>query len=221
MSLAYVSKLVQSLTSEKNVLLCMSRGLGLLKVIETYLCSLGEGVHILLNFTKHELCELETKLVVKDLSDCSPQTRVKNYRKGGLIYVTGRTITVDLLEQKLNPSEIKTLVVNSPEKLASAAHERFVLELMKQAQSSYCLKLFSERPELVQSRILEEFEIQKVLCGSRQDSWISEELSNLPGVWVKETVAICSRTQRINNMLLEMIKECISEIKRTLKVTCS
>ncbi|EKD14590.1 uncharacterized protein L3040_000114 [Drepanopeziza brunnea f. sp. 'multigermtubi'] len=162
--LKYQQEIFQELR-QKDELVIIARGLGLLRLITNLLHSYdaaGNNLIILVGaderengwigeaLAEHAAISMSPRargLSVVNTENMSVGTREKMYSQGGIYSVTSRILVVDLLTSLLNPETITGVVVLHAERIVATSLEAFILRIYRQKNKVGFLKAFSDSPE--------------------------------------------------------------------------
>ncbi|KAG9236071.1 hypothetical protein BJ875DRAFT_245641 [Amylocarpus encephaloides] len=162
--LKYQQELFQELR-EKDELVVIARGLGLLRLVTNILHSYdaaGNNLILLVGaddrengwigeaLAEHAAISMAPRargLSVVNTDVMSVGTREKMYAQGGIFSITSRILVVDLLTSLLNPETITGVVALHADKIVATSLEAFILRIYRQKNKAGFLKAFSDSPE--------------------------------------------------------------------------
>ncbi|KAJ2336317.1 DNA repair protein RAD16 [Coemansia sp. RSA 2681] len=146
---------------DEDALCIVARGLGLRRVVAELcrICATPQALVFLLNANDTEEHALQQQLMAlrsghADLctlrvikNETNPTGRAQLYRQGGLISVTSRILSVDLLND-LVPIELVTgLIVLDTNRVTAESTEAFILRMVRARSPQAFVKAVSESPE--------------------------------------------------------------------------
>ncbi|TGO54872.1 hypothetical protein BOTNAR_0257g00110 [Botryotinia narcissicola] len=150
---------------QKDELVVLARGLGLLRLVTNLLHSYdaaGNNLIILVGADDRENGWIGEALAEHAAISMSPRarglsvvntdlmsvgTREKMYAQGGIFSITSRILVVDLLTSLLNTEIITGVVVLHADKVVATSLEAFILRIYRQKNKAGFLKAFSDNPE--------------------------------------------------------------------------
>lgn len=131
----------------------MARGLGLLQVVEKYvqLASDSGQCTFVLNCSGAVAGELVEGLASGRAHLLTAETpaaqRERLYVAGGVFFVTGRILVVDLLLGRVPAHLLAGLLLLHAHRLTEAANEAFAVRLARQAQPAALVRAFTDHPD--------------------------------------------------------------------------
>jgi len=162
--LKYQQELFQELR-QKNELVLLARGLGLLRLVTNLLHSYDAAGNSLIlvvgaeerengwigeALAEHAAISRSSKargLSVVNTDLTSVETRRKMYEQGGIFSITSRILVVDLLVRLMPTESIAGVVVLHADKVVATSLEAFILRIYRQGNKVGFLKAFSDNPE--------------------------------------------------------------------------
>ncbi|KAL9625321.1 MAG: hypothetical protein Q9160_000384 [Pyrenula sp. 1 TL-2023] len=150
---------------DKDELVILARGLGLLRIVTNLLHSYdaaGDNLVIVVGADERENAWLGEALAehyaisrspmargmkVINTDKASVTMRERFYSQGGVLSITSRILVVDLLSTLLDPSTVTGLVVLHAEKVVPTSLEAFIVRIYRQFNKAGFLKAFSDSPE--------------------------------------------------------------------------
>lgn len=152
----------------------------------------------------------------------SPNDRKKIYLSGGVICASSRVLIVDLLND-LFPTDLLTgVLINHAHQITESSQEAFILTLIREKNKPAFFKAFSERPERFAHGSLWKLEesmrvlfMRHVFLWPRFHVSVSEALLKNTAIVTDVSVPLSRLMREIQEALLDCMKECLSELKRS------
>ncbi|KAL2069153.1 hypothetical protein VTL71DRAFT_15491 [Oculimacula yallundae] len=237
--LKYQQELFQELR-QKDELVIIARGLGLLRLITNLLHSYdaaGNNLILLVGaddrengwigeaLAEHAAISMSPRargLSVVNTDVMSVGTREKMYSQGGIFSVTSRILVVDLLTGLLNPETITGLVVLHADKIVATSLEAFILRIYRQRNKVGFLKAFSDNPEPFTtgfaplSTMMRNLFLRNVSLWPRFQVIVGQALEGKKKAEVIELEVPMSESMRdIQNAIMECVEVSISDLKKS------
>ncbi|CZT12013.1 probable MUS-38 protein, involved in nucleotide excision repair [Rhynchosporium agropyri] len=237
--LKYQQELFQELR-QKDELVIIARGLGLLRLITNLLHSYdaaGNNLILLVGaderengwigeaLAEHAAISMSPKargLSVVNTDVMSVGTREKMYSQGGIFSVTSRILVVDLLTSLLNPETITGLVVLHADKIVATSLEAFILRIYRQRNKVGFLKAFSDSPEPFTTgfapltTMMRNLFLRNVSLWPRFQVVVGQALEGKKKAEVIELEVPMSESMRdIQNAIMECVEVSISDLKKS------
>ncbi|PSS22076.1 hypothetical protein M430DRAFT_65299 [Amorphotheca resinae ATCC 22711] len=236
--LKYQQELFQELR-QKDELVILARGLGLLRLVTNLLHSYdAAGNHLILvigaeerengwigeSLAEHAAISMSPKargLNVVNTDVMSVGTREKMYAQGGIFSITSRILVVDLLTNLLNPETITGLVVLHADRIVATSLEAFILRIYRQKNKVGFLKAFSDNPEPFTtgfaplSTMMRNLFLRNVSLWPRFQVLVAQSLEGKKKAEVIELEVPMSDSMRdIQNAIMECVEVSIGELKK-------
>ncbi|KUJ23551.1 DNA repair protein [Mollisia scopiformis] len=237
--LKYQQELFQELR-EKDELVVIARGLGLLRLVTNLLHSYdAAGNNLILvvgaddrengwlgeALAEHAAISMAPKargLSVVNTDVMSVGTREKMYAQGGIFSITSRILVVDLLTSLLNPETITGLVVLHADRIVATSLEAFILRIYRQRNKVGFLKAFSDNPEPFAtgfaplSTMMRNLFLRNVSLWPRFQVVVAQALEGKKKAEVIELEVPMSDSMRdIQNAIMECVEVSIGELKKS------
>ena len=234
----YQQELFQELR-EKDELVVIARGLGLLRLVTNLLHSYdAAGNNLILvvgaderengwigeSLAEHAAISMSPKargLNVVNTDVMSVGTREKMYAQGGIFSITSRILVVDLLTSLLDSETITGLVVLHADKIVATSLEAFILRIYRQKNKSGFLKAFSDNPEPFTtgfsplSTMMRNLFLRNVSIWPRFQVSVAQSLEGKKKAEVIELEVPMSDSMRdIQNAILDCVEVSIGELKK-------
>ena len=234
----YQQELFQELR-EKDELVVIARGLGLLRLVTNLLHSYdAAGNNLILvvgaderengwigeSLAEHAAISMSLKargLSVVNTDVMSVGTREKLYAQGGIFSITSRILVVDLLTGLLDPETITGLVVLHADKIVATSLEAFILRIYRQKNKAGFLKAFSDNPEPFTtgfsplSTMMRNLFLRNVSIWPRFQVSVAQSLEGKKKAEVIELEVPMSDSMRdIQNAIMECVEVSIGELKK-------
>ena len=178
--LEYVREAVAELVTH-DTLLVLGRGLGAFEVLARFLTlhSHATSFVVLLNAPKHVQARLELLLRAQGCAlaprainnEYSSDERAKVYSDGGVVAVTTRILTVDLLQDKIPAEKLSGIVVWDAHRVTDTTNEAFVLRLFRQKNKAGFVKGISDQPDAFQGGFSKVEKVMKALFVTKLNLW--------------------------------------------------
>ncbi|CAG8973209.1 hypothetical protein HYALB_00006378 [Hymenoscyphus albidus] len=236
--LKYQQELFQELR-QKDELVIIARGLGLLRLITNLLHSYdaaGNNLILLVGADDREngwigealaehaaisMAPICRGLSVVNTDAMSVGTREKMYAQGGIFSITSRILVVDLLTSLLNPETITGMVVLHADKIVATSLEAFILRIYRQKNKAGFLKAFSDNPEPFTTgfapltSMMRNIFLRNVSLWPRFQVMVAQSLEGKKKAEVIELEVPMSESMRdIQNAIMECVETSIGELKK-------
>ncbi|PMD54702.1 MUS38-like protein [Hyaloscypha bicolor E] len=237
--LKYQQELFQELR-QKDELVVLARGLGLLRLVTNLLHSYdAAGSNLILvvgtderengwigeALAEHAAISMSLKargLSVVNTDVMSVGTREKMYAQGGIFSITSRILVVDLLTSLLDPETITGLVVLHADRVVATSLEAFILRIYRQRNKVGFLKAFSDNPEPFTtgfaplSTMMRNLFLRNVSLWPRFQVVVAQALEGKKKAEVIELEVPMSDSMRdIQNAIMECVEVSIGELKKS------
>ncbi|RAL59169.1 hypothetical protein DID88_006725 [Monilinia fructigena] len=237
--LKYQQEIFQELR-QKDELVVLARGLGLLRLVTNLLHSYdaaGNNLIILVGaddrengwigeaLAEHAAISIAPKargLSVVNTDVMSVGTREKMYAQGGIFSITSRILVVDLLTSLLDPETITGVVVLHADKVVATSLEAFILRIYRQKNKVGFLKAFSDKPEPFAtgfsplSTMMRNLFLRNVSIWPRFHINVAQALEGKKKAEVIELEVSMSDSMRdIQNAIMECVEVSIGELKKS------
>ncbi|PQE05054.1 putative MUS-38 involved in nucleotide excision repair protein [Rutstroemia sp. NJR-2017a BBW] len=236
--LKYQQEIFQELR-QKDELVVLARGLGLLRLVTNLLHSYdaaGNNLIILVGADEREngwigealaehaaisMAPRARGLSVVNTDVMSVGTREKMYAQGGIFSITSRILVVDLLTSLLDPETITGVVVLHADKVVATSLEAFILRIYRQRNKVGFLKAFSDNPEPFSSgfsplsTMMRNLFLRNVSIWPRFHINVAQALEGKKKAEVIELEVTMSESMRdIQNAIMECVEVSIGELKK-------
>ncbi|KAK8906301.1 hypothetical protein QC760_004894 [Botrytis cinerea] len=237
--LKYQQEIFQELR-QKDELVVLARGLGLLRLVTNLLHSYdaaGNNLIILVGaddrengwigeaLAEHAAISMAPRargLSVVNTDLMSVGTREKMYAQGGMFSITSRILVVDLLTSLLNTETITGVVVLHADKVVATSLEAFILRIYRQKNKVGFLKAFSDNPEPFAtgfsplSTMMRNLFLRNVSIWPRFHINVAQALEGKKKAEVIELEVSMSDSMRdIQNAIMECVEVSIGELKKS------
>ncbi|EMR90836.1 hypothetical protein ACHAPC_008218 [Botrytis cinerea] len=237
--LKYQQEIFQELR-QKDELVVLARGLGLLRLVTNLLHSYdaaGNNLIILVGaddrengwigeaLAEHAAISMAPRargLSVVNTDLMSVGTREKLYAQGGIFSITSRILVVDLLTSLLNTETITGVVVLHADKVVATSLEAFILRIYRQKNKVGFLKAFSDNPEPFAtgfsplSTMMRNLFLRNVSIWPRFHINVAQALEGKKKAEVIELEVSMSDSMRdIQNAIMECVEVSIGELKKS------
>ncbi|KAF7913238.1 hypothetical protein BELL_0545g00090 [Botrytis elliptica] len=237
--LKYQQEIFQELR-QKDELVVLARGLGLLRLVTNLLHSYdaaGNNLIILVGaddrengwigeaLAEHAAISMASRargLSVVNTDLMSVGTREKMYAQGGIFSITSRILVVDLLTNLLNTETITGVVVLHADKVVATSLEAFILRIYRQKNKAGFLKAFSDNPEPFAtgfsplSTMMRNLFLRNVSIWPRFHINVAQALEGKKKAEVIELEVSMSDSMRdIQNAIMECVEVSIGELKKS------
>ncbi|QSZ34850.1 hypothetical protein DSL72_007709 [Monilinia vaccinii-corymbosi] len=237
--LKYQQEIFQELR-QKDELVVLARGLGLLRLVTNLLHSYdaaGNNLIILVGaddrengwigeaLAEHAAISMAPKargLSVVNTDLMSVGGREKMYVQGGIFSITSRILVVDLLTSLLDPETITGVIVLHAEKVVATSLEAFILRIYRQKNKVGFLKAFSDNPEPFAtgfsplSTMMRNLFLRNVSIWPRFHINVAQALEGKKKAEVIELEVSMSDSMRdIQNAVMECVEVSIGELKKS------
>lgn len=235
----YQQELFQELR-QKDELVVLARGLGLLRLVTNLLHSYdaaGNNLIILVGaddrengwigeaLAEHAAISMATRargLSVVNTDLMSVGTRENMYTQGGIFSITSRILVVDLLTGLLDPETITGVLVLHADKVVATSLEAFILRIYRQKNKAGFLKAFSDSPEPFAtgfsplSTMMRNLFLRNVSIWPRFHINVAQALEGKKKAEVIELEVSMSESMRdIQNAIMECVEVSVSELKKS------
>ncbi|TVY35667.1 DNA repair protein [Lachnellula occidentalis] len=237
--LKYQQEVFQELR-QKDELVIIARGLGLLRLITNLLHSYdaaGNNLILVVGADDRENGWLGEALAEHAAISQAPRarglnvvntdlmsvgTREKMYAQGGIFSITSRILVVDLLTSLIHPETITGLVVLHSDKIVATSLEAFILRIYRQKNKAGFLKAFSDNPEPFTtgfaplSTMMRNLFLRNVSLWPRFQVVVAQSLEGKKKAEVIELEVPMSESMRdIQNAIMECVEVSIGELKKS------
>ncbi|KAA8569079.1 hypothetical protein EYC84_000749 [Monilinia fructicola] len=237
--LKYQQEIFQELR-QKDELVVLARGLGLLRLVTNLLHSYdaaGNNLIILVGaddrengwigeaLAEHAAISMAPKargLSVVNTDVMSVGAREKMYAQGGIFSITSRILVVDLLTSLLDPETITGVVVLHADKVVATSLEAFILRIYRQKNKVGFLKAFSDKPEPFAtgfsplSTMMRNLFLRNVSIWPRFHINVAQALEGKKKAEVIELeVSMSDSMREIQNAIMECVEVSIGELKKS------
>ncbi|TVY48242.1 DNA repair protein rad16 [Lachnellula cervina] len=237
--LRYQQEVFQELR-QKDELVIIARGLGLLRLVTNLLHSYDAGGNNLIlvvgaddrengwlgeALAEHAAISQAPRargLNVVNTDLMSVGTREKMYAQGGIFSITSRILVVDLLTSLIHPETITGLVVLHSDKIVATSLEAFILRIYRQKNKAGFLKAFSDNPEPFTtgfaplSTMMRNLFLRNVSLWPRFQVVVAQSLEGKKKAEVIELEVPMSESMRdIQNAIMECVEVSIGELKKS------
>ncbi|KAF7954659.1 hypothetical protein EAE96_005778 [Botrytis aclada] len=237
--LKYQQEIFQELR-QKDELVVLARGLGLLRLVTNLLHSYdaaGNNLIILVGaddrengwigeaLAEHAAISMAPRargLSVVNTDLMSVGTREKMYAQGGIFSITSRILVVDLLTSLLNTETITGVVVLHADKVVATSLEAFILRIYRQKNKAGFLKAFSDNPDPFAtgfsplSTMMRNLFLRNVSIWPRFHINVAQALEGKKKAEVIELEVSMSDSMRdIQNAIMECVEVSIGELKKS------
>ncbi|ESZ91476.1 MUS38-like protein [Sclerotinia borealis F-4128] len=237
--LKYQQEIFQELR-QKDQLVILARGLGLLRLVTNLLHSYdaaGNNLIILVSaddrengwigeaLAEHAAISMAPKargLSVVNTDLMSVGTREKMYAQGGIFSITSRILVVDLLTSLLDPATITGVVILHADKVVATSLEAFILRIYRQKNKAGFLKAFSDNPEPFAtgfsplSTIMRNLFLRNVSIWPRFHVNVAQALEGMKKAEVIELEVSMSESMRdIQSSIMECVEVSVGELKKS------
>ncbi|KAN0119590.1 MUS38-like protein [Hyaloscypha variabilis] len=237
--LKYQQELFQELR-QKDELVILARGLGLLRLVTNLLHSYdaaGNNLILVVGADERENGWIGEALAEHAAISMSPRarglsvvntdvmsvgTREKMYAQGGIFSITSRILVVDLLTSLLDPETITGLVVLHADRVVATSLEAFILRIYRQRNKVGFLKAFSDNPEPFTtgfaplSTMMRNLFLRNASLWPRFQVVVAQALEGKKKAEVIELEVSMSDSMRdIQNAIMECVEVSIGELKKS------
>ncbi|CAH0476693.1 unnamed protein product [Peronospora belbahrii] len=229
--LPYEKEIVEELCAQDGVLV-MGRGLGLLRVIASFIRLYCSPRSLVLCLNANEQAATLRRLVLTMGLDRRLLPRVVDarnnlnerqqmYKRGGVFFVTARILVVDLLSNHVDPGTISGLLVNDAHHVVETSIEAFILRLYRERNRDGFIKGFCDDSVALSSgfnrmeQVLKHLYVRNVFLYPRFHVAVNSCLEkHQPQVYEIE-VAFSSSMQIIQEALLVALEATVKELQRS------
>ncbi|KHJ36204.1 putative mus38-like protein [Erysiphe necator] len=224
---------------QKDELVIIARGLGLLRLITNVLHSYdaaGNNFILLIGANDRENGWIGEALAEQAAISATPKARgltvintevmsvgnrEKAYIQGGIFSITSQILVVDLLTGLLNPSTITGLIVLHAERIIATSLEAFILRIFRQRNKAGFIKAFSDNPEPFTTgfapltTMLRNLFLRNVSLWPRFQIVVAKALEGEKKAEVIELEVPMSDSMRdIQNAIIECVEVSIGELRK-------
>lgn len=224
---------------QKDELVILARGLGLLRLITNLLHSYdaaGNNLILLVGaddrengwigeaLAEHAAVSLAPKargLSVVNTDVMSVGSREKAYAQGGIFSITSQILVVDLLTNLLKPTTITGLIILHAERVIATSLEAFILRIYRQKNKVGFLKAFSDNPEPFTngfaplSTMLRNLFLRNVSLWPRFQVEVAQALEGEKRAEVIELeIPMTDSMRNIQNAIIECIEVSVGELRK-------
>ncbi|KAK6607488.1 DNA excision repair protein ercc-4 [Botrytis cinerea] len=220
--LKYQQEIFQELR-QKDELVVLARGLGLLRLVTNLLHSYdaaGNNLIILVGADDRENGWIGEALAEHAAISMAPEREM--YAQGGIFSITSRILVVDLLTSLLNTETITGVVVLHADKVVATSLEAFILRIYRQKNKVGFLKAFSDNPEPFAtgfsplSTMMRNLFLRNVSIWPRFHINVAQALEGKKKAEVIELEVSMSDSMRdIQNAIMECVEVSIGELKKS------
>ena len=172
-------------------------------------------------------CHLHHRGVVELGSDIPSNERYRKYAQGGLVFVSTRIATVDMLNGVLDCDSIAGLVVLNAHRMREDGNEAFAARLLRSSNRTAFVRALSDKPlwfprglngpELV----LQSLGVRQLYLWPRFEKRVEDSLS-AGSVTVEEwSPQLGGREKEVQDAIKEAMGLCLGELKRSRHVDTS
>ncbi|KAH8601201.1 hypothetical protein B0O99DRAFT_251182 [Bisporella sp. PMI_857] len=237
--LKYQQEIFQEIR-EKDELVILARGLGVLRLVTNLLHSYdaaGNNLILVVGADEREngwigealaehaaisLTSTARGLTLVNTDVMNVGTREKLYAQGGIFSITSRILVVDLLTGLLDPETITGMVALHADKIIATSLEAFILRIYRQKNKAGFLKAFSDSPEPFVtgfnplSTMMRNLFLRNVSIWPRFHMVVAEALEGKKKAEVIELEVPMSESMRdIQQAIMECVEASIGDLKKS------
>ncbi|XP_052776482.1 DNA repair endonuclease XPF-like isoform X1 [Mya arenaria] len=146
--------------------------------------------------------------------------RQKLYLQGGVLFITSRILTVDLLTDRVPVENVTGIIVCRAHRIFESCQEAFILRLYRQKNKTGFIKAFSHNASAFMTgychveRIMKNLFVRKLFLWPRFQANVQETLEKHKVDVVEIHVQLTDNMVACQAALLDLINACIKELKR-------
>jgi DNA excision repair protein ERCC-4 len=228
---SYVDAIVTEVCGGDS-LLVLGRGLGLVEsVLARFVeraCGGGDLV-LVLNGRESDVRSVQRTLLARNVqrslrfvgaSDVSPVERARLYRGGGVLWITARTVVLDMLSGHLPAQLVAGIVVLRCEQVRDTSTDVFAVRECRRQNGSAFVKAFTDSPERLSCgfdfvpRTMKLLRVRQLLLWPRFRDQVKDELQARPPECIVDSQPMTESMRLIQGHLVKIIEECVNEVKR-------
>ncbi|KIJ56197.1 hypothetical protein M422DRAFT_198890 [Sphaerobolus stellatus SS14] len=231
--LSYLAQLSKTLSDPKeSSLTILARGLGIRILICTLLKVFDSPNSLILvvNATAEEENGIGQQLGVMGVRnpglrvvdfEMTSKERQVLYRKGGLLSVTSRILTVDMLLADIEVEKITGIIVLHAEKVTALDSTAFITRLYREKNQTGFLKAFTDQPEQITSgmspltNILKELQVRTVHIYPRFHEQVQESLERRRADVIELSQEMSESMRDIHESIITCMNATLNELKRS------
>ena len=222
---------VEDLDPSESGLLILARGLGLRRVVCSFLSleSDPRRLVLILNAEAHEEDGIGDLLGTMGVArpglrvvnfDMISKEREELYKQGGLVSVTSRILVVDMLNGTIPVDLISGIVILHAEQVTPTSLETFITRIYRKTNKDGYLKAFSDNPELFASgvsplqTVLRSLGLRKTWIWPRFHETIQQDLEKRKADVVELYPSLTRSMLSLQHSILQCMEATIQEIKK-------
>ncbi|KAI9492695.1 hypothetical protein BDB00DRAFT_826788 [Zychaea mexicana] len=217
---------------DEDALLIMSPGLGLFKVLTSFIELHTKGNHfvLVLNTSQAQDAAIVEKQAAMGLppsdrlqivdNETTSESRSAMYRKGGVFSVTSRILAVDLLLDRVATAMISGIVMYNAHRVRPNSMEELILRIYRKKNDQGFIKAFSDQPEQFTTgfapleNTLKTLQLRKVHLWPRFQVLVSDNLAQASVDVVELRQPMTDKMDTIQKALVECMEATLSEVRR-------
>ncbi|KAI7967391.1 hypothetical protein MJO29_000668 [Puccinia striiformis f. sp. tritici] len=215
--------------NEKDGLLILARGLGLRSIISSFLkphCIRNQATNSLvfvINATTDDEAGINDQLGMRMACighEITGSERERIFKHGGVLSITSRILIVDLLNSKLDISQITGIVILHAEEVSPTSIEAFILRVFRKSNTKGFIKAFSEEPEHFTygfsplQTVLSQLKIRNVFLWPRFRVEIKEEFEAMKAKAIELHQPMSPAMTEIQTAIIESMDATLAEIRK-------
>ena len=223
----------------KNTLIVMGKGLGLLKVLSMFVslnCTSKSLTFVINadNVAEKILYELNSsKVVPKEdfprilTNKTNGEERRNLYNDGGCFILTSRILILDILQKRVNPDCVTGFLVYNAHRVTELSIEAFILRIFRRKNKGGFVKGFTDRVSALSKGFGKTQIIMKCLGVETISLWprfhksVSEELERQAPEVIELAQPLSSTMETIQTAIVKVMEMCLRHLGRVAKIDVS
>ncbi|ORY94875.1 hypothetical protein BCR43DRAFT_442549 [Syncephalastrum racemosum] len=217
---------------EEDALLILSQGLGLFKILCSFIqlhCT-DKHLVLVLNTTPAQDAAINDHLISQGFDpqnlmqlidyDTPAEQRSNMYRQSGVFSVTSRILAVDMLLQRVPTAMISGIIVYNAHRVKQHSMEELILQIYREENENGFIKALSDQPEAFTTgfaplqNTLKSLRLRTTFLWPRFQILVSDNLANAAGDVVELRQPMTENMDKIQQALVECMEATLGEIKR-------
>ncbi|MBW0466646.1 hypothetical protein O181_006361 [Austropuccinia psidii MF-1] len=215
--------------STEDGLLVLARGLGLRLVISNFLRSYcrpskQHGIVFVVNASAQDEAGINDELGMRMTCigfEMGSRERENIFKQGGVLSITSRILIVDMLNSKLDFSQIDGIIILHAEEVTPTSIEAFIIRVFRKSNQKGFIKAFSEEPEHFTygfsplQTVLGQLKIRAVFLWPRFRLEVKRDLEAKKPKVIELHQPLSAAMAEIQTAIIESMDATLAEIRRS------
>ena len=152
-------------------------------------------------------------------NEVAANERMELYLGGGVLMITARILTVDMLCERVPLAQIGGLIVANAQRVSDVSNVGFILRMFRmQNKKGFIRAVSDDAPSFMRGfskveKVMRTLFVRKLLLWPRFHLSVSDALSSSPPLVDEISVPLTSKTAKLQQALLVAVDTCLTELK--------